>query len=266
LYIHRYTHPLGELPVVILSDMHLGSPEVDDAKIKADLARSGRKLIIGDTFDAIIASDQKRYRPSAVHSRFQGRTDMLNAVEDYAYELLAPYADEIDVLGTGNHETSIEKHCSYDIALRLADRLGVPYGGYCGFVEYKFTDDQRHTTRYPIFYHHGAGGGGSLSSAASEFTKKMQFVDARLIVTGHRHFRMATHMRRISCPKAGVDPKYDEVFYVMSGSYLDTYTPQRERPRKGNYAEDRGLPPQGKGGVVVRLLADTVGVKTEIVL
>lgn len=257
---------------MLMSDLHIGSPEVDYGLIKKDLKTAeevdARILLNGDLFDAIVPSDSKRYRPDALHPRIRGRSDVLNETVTWAAELLEPYKKRIDLIGFGNHEDTVLKHHSTDLASMLVDRLGIQrsYGGYTGFVDYRFVDDLRHTQRYVIFYHHGAGGGASLGGSAAEFIKKLQFIDADMIFLGHRHFRITSHMRRLSCPLGGYKPRYKEVRYAMTGSYMDNWTVDRGSSRRASYAEDRGLPPLGKGGILLTLGVSRSGitVKTEI--
>ena len=266
MYIHRIVDlPFGRHTLNRLSDLHIGSATVDYSRILRDLNRPGRIAINGDIFEAIVPQDSKRFRAGELHRRLQGRTDILNASLDWGLELLGPFRKRIDFIGCGNHDTALEKHHSVDLVMMLCDALGVPYGGYTGFADYRFRDSSRHTQRFVEFYHHGHGGGGSLSSAINEFDKKNVFVDADLIWIGHRHHSIATRMRRISCPLGGIDPKYKDTRFLMTGAYMQAWRGNRGKTRQSSYPEDAGLRPQAIGGARVVLDVSQAGISVETV-
>lgn len=92
----------------LLSDLHLGSAHADEGLIREELEEArlnrDRVLINGDVFDLILPTDSKRFQPHVVHPRFQGAPDLINKVLDFATDFLEPYADRIDMIGSGNHE------------------------------------------------------------------------------------------------------------------------------------------------------------------
>lgn len=270
MYTHRIRLPFGEHRLKLLSDLHIGSNETDYKLIKEELQEArdlnARVLVDGDIFDLILPRDEKKYRPDAMHPRLRGRCDIKNEALRWGVELFSPVADLLDLLGTGNHDDWSLKGDSFDMVSMLADGLGRPetYGGYTGFMDYRFSDDARHAKRFVMWYHHGSGKGATLSGSAGEFTKKMAFIDADLIWLGHKHFQIASKMRKISCPLVGEGPKYTDVRYVMTGSYLDTWTADNGKSRQASYAEDAALPPQGKGGATVKLIVDRDDVKIKI--
>lgn len=271
MYILRPdARPHGTHYYLLQSDVHIGSPQTDYKLIEEELKQAkelnAKVRVNGDLFDLILPSDHKKYRPEAVHKRLRGRSDIVNEAVEWAAELYA--GCDVDMAGTGNHDDwMLEKH-SFDVIRLFCEKIGKPraYSGYTCFIQDKFTDDQRHTNLFTTFAHHGAGGGGSMSSAIGEFDKKLKFIDADLIWMGHRHFRLFSHMRRLSCPRGGFTPRYKEVYYVMTGGYMDCWRGERRRSRRSSYAEDKGLPPQGKGGVLLKVVSSPTGIKvtTEI--
>jgi hypothetical protein len=238
----------NELPLklALFSDFHIGSSDVDYKKLKGELqeaADDGRRILInGDVFDLILPKDQKRYQPDAVHPRIRGRRDAVNAAVDWAYELLLPYAGQIDMIGEGNHETAAEKHGGVNAVKLLVQRLGgrVQYAGYTGFVDYRVRGQRGY--RYVIFYHHGAGHG----AGETQFRKLLQFTEADLVWVGHRHDRITGGSKRLYCPLGGNKVVEKTIRFAMSGSYLRTY-----RPSALSYGAERMLPPQDQGYVKV---------------
>lgn len=259
----------------LMSDLHIGAPQVDYALIERELKsaeeRNARILINGDVFDAIVASDQKRYRASCVHPRLAARDDVLNAAVDWAFELLSPYADRIDMIGVGNHETAVEKHHASDLVMFLIDRLDesrknkehvIHHGGYCGFIRYRFgrgrggNSDGRKLT---LFYHHGAGGAAPQTKGMLDFSRLDKWVDgADIIWIGHKHNRLSDPGVRLLMDREG-NIVERECRHIMTGAYMQTYRAQsqasiRNTGRRSNYAADSGLQPQSRGGALLRVV------------
>ncbi len=258
-----------EAGITLMSDLHLGATHVDYKRIERDLKdaleHGDRILINGDVFDFILPSDHKRFSPDALHSRLRGRRDILNACLEWAVEMFTPYAHLIDMVGIGNHETSVEKHHSADIVAMLCDRLSaiagrtVSYGGYTGYVDYRFRrgGPSSDTRRLVIYYHHGTGGQAPVTKGLIGFHRSSTWVDSDIIWHGHRHNRLVDMTGlRLRCPLAGDSPTTDQQVAIMTGAYMVNYTGQsqadfRERGRRAPYASDWGLPPQGMGGARV---------------
>lgn len=253
---------------MLMSDLHIGSAFTSMAKIKEDLETArrynARILINGDVFDAILPSDRKRFNPNVLSEALRGRADVLNAALDMAVTLLSPYADLIDVIGVGNHDTALEKHHSVDLVLLLVERLNtlvdgadVRYGGYTGYYAVTPPDNIK-GARFVFYYHHGSGGDSPITKGIGDFQRKLAWVsDANVIWMGHKHHRYADKMMRQKLCKSG-RISHIEVLCVMSGAYSDTYTQQTQadvmqRGRAASYASDWGGAPRMKGGVLVRI-------------
>ncbi len=252
--------------VHLMSDLHIGAPTVNYRLIQAELEiakqNGWRVMINGDVFDAIITKDAKRFSPTAIHSRLHGRDDILNAAVDWAFEILSPYAEIIDMIGVGNHETSIEKYGSVDLVAMLIDKLKpaitakdhvIHHGGYCGIVRYSFQckgGNSRQSLR--IFYHHGSGGASPVSQGLPNLFRMGNWVEGvDIIWTGHTHNRVTTHDTVMSMD-AGGNIVAKQRRNIVTGAYMDTYgqqTPQSiaKHGRRGNYAADRAMKPGGAG-------------------
>ena len=259
----KTSEPFG---ITLMSDLHIDSAHTNLAAIKKELKAAqengDRILINGDVFDAILPSDRKRYTPVASRPELRGRIDVLNASIDLAYDLLSPYADQIDMIGIGNHEASMEKHHSIDMVKMLIDKLGpavkapghvINYGGYTGFVEYvaKLSGSSR---RLVIYYHHGGGGAAPVTKGIIDFGRIAAYVDSDVTWVGHRHNRITdTSAARLSLPRSGNEPALTQQVAVMTGAYMEHHKGQtqesvRKAGRMASYASDWGLAPQWKGG------------------
>ena len=294
--------------LTLLSDLHLGAANVDYGLIHRELLAAAehedRVLINGDVFDAILPRDAKRYSPVALHPRILGSEDLINRLVDWAFELLSPYADRIDLVGVGNHDTAVSKHHSTDPVLLLVRRLNdflitrglshrVWYGGYCGFMDYRFhftgqkrepilrrpsppTDEQvgrkvsgnrpkKDQRRFVLYYHHGFGKSGSLSGAAGDYQRTTHVEGADAVWLAHQHTRVVSHVRRVHCPARGIHPGLRDVYFLRTGAYFDTYLGQSQGDiaksgRKYSYAADQGYQPLGNGGLRVVISKNSVKV------
>jgi len=247
----------------LISDTHIGASSFDEELLVYELDRArankDRIQVNGDVFDLILPSDRRRYRPDAIHPRLQGRADIVNAAVDWAVEIFKPYADLIDVIGIGNHESACESHSATDPVLALIKALSprrIDHGGYCGLTIYDLPDGKTLT----FFRHHGWGKGGSLSKSVTDWNQMLWIEGADVLWLGHLHTRLTAHLVKMVIPATGCEPILRDVRLVRTGSYLHTYRGQSQSDlqahgRKANYASDAGLPCYGLGGARVFLEA-----------
>jgi len=263
--IERFPH---QAYVLCMGDLHIGSPYVDYERIKQDLDRArdlnADILINGDLLDAVLPKDNKRFTPTALHPRLQNRADVLNGAVDWAVELLSPYAPWIRVIGTGNHETVIEKYHSLDPISLIVGELNrshagsVDYGGYCGFFRRSWVYGQRKYFTLTLYRHHGSGGASPVTKGIIDFARMLAFIDADVIVLGHKHNRLVEGSARRIRLNAGGEVVQDPVLCVMAGAYMNTYNEQSSEDalthgRRGNYAHEWNCAPQQPGGVFLRV-------------
>ncbi len=268
-----------EIGFTLMSDLHIGAANADYKKIGReiqDAADNGdRVLLNGDVLDMILPKDSRRYKPSSIHPRLAGRDDLVNAAVEWAVEILSPVATQIDMIGIGNHEEKTTHWHGVDPTLlviyeleRLCKDKGmrrtINYGGYTGFVDYRFRSrSSKGGSRWVIYYHHGSGGTSPVTKGMIDFNRKDTWIDADAIWLGHKHNRWAGHVEKIRCPREGDDPTINDVRHIMTGAYFKTYAGQSQQSvrghgRRSNYAADAGLSPQGMGGarVLAKLLRD----------
>lgn len=259
---------LANLPatahLMLMSDLHLGSAFTDEDAIIADLEtarrHNARILLNGDVFDAIVPSDKKRYNPTAIHPKLRNRADVLGACVDHARELLAPYADLIDVIGVRNHETSSEKYHAVDPVSMLLYALGgeARHGGYCGYyvMRGRYEKSTRAIWTLKVRYHHGSGGASPVTKGITDFQRMRSWIsDADVITVGHKHNKMVVPDQRERLSNSG-NVVYEPLLCVMTGAYLDTYRQQGNiltEGRQANYTADWNVAPQPKGGVLLEI-------------
>lgn len=200
--VRRVNWKDGKFGLALFSDLHLGARDCDEKKLKRDMetacSEDRRILINGDVADAILPRDMKRYVPSLAMS---DRDDVLNEITDYAYHFLRPYADYIDLIGTGNHEESPLKYSSYDIIGAIVVMLNrdkskslpkIHRAAYQGYAQYRINDgNNRNTDKLTIYHHHGAGGSAPVSKGMIDINRIVYSHDADIWWIGHKH--VGTH-------------------------------------------------------------------------
>ena len=251
---------IKESRVHVLSDLHIGARGLDFKAIKADLDKAQQEydlgldvhvVINGDTFDAILPGDKKRFSIDAVDPRLlaKGAALMDNAVE-LAYETLKPYAHLIRVIGDGNHDT-LQKFHAYAPNQALLRELrrhnpDIEHGEYCGFFRLKRRDGRGYNN-WTLFRHHGAGGAAARSRGIMKLGDIFAWTEADAITIGHLHNRIADSTFVRQYLNSNDTPCERRTVAAMSGSYLSTYGDEKN---PGNYASTWACPPQQKGGVV----------------
>jgi UDP-2,3-diacylglucosamine pyrophosphatase LpxH len=99
----------------LMSDIHLDAKGHDKSQFDSDMSslcgENARMTFNGDTFDAILPTDRKRYSRSGDISKHDAQ---INDKVNYAFNRLRPYSDHIDYFGYGNHEISVIKYNNVD--------------------------------------------------------------------------------------------------------------------------------------------------------
>lgn len=183
--------------IYALSDLH-----IDSRKHHRDLARRHMQLakdsnspivIFGDFFDA----KEGRFDPRATRSKRDEVNDpnhaYINQLIDFGATQLEPYAENIAVMGLGNHETSLKKNMDIDIMSLMSRELGARgtraplIAGYWGWVVLKYSLSTSRGSSI-IYFHHGTGGNSPVSRGAIKAHRRQTFVDGTdFVISGHIH-------------------------------------------------------------------------------
>jgi hypothetical protein len=237
--------------VLLISDLHWDNPHCDRQLLKKHLDEAvagGHDILInGDLFCAMQGKYDGRRSKSDVRPE-HNNLKYLDSLVETAAEWFAPYSKNIKVIGYGNHETSIIKHCESDLIERLVTLLNantgssIEIGGYGGWVIYRF---YRNATGVPfkMKYFHGSGGGGVVTKGAIQFNRMMTMVEgADAVWMGHVHESMeATYtMERLSTKDTVI---LRDVLMIRTPAYKEEY----QDGSKGWHIE-RGAPPKPLGG------------------
>lgn len=267
-----------EFPVFFASDIHFDEPGFDRDLFVRDFDRAkkdgARILINGDVFGCILPSDLKRYTRGNDNS---GTDGIINKALKDAEDLLAPYVDNIDVIGLGNHEVSVLKYHHIDLVRLLLAFLNrrrdpalppIKHGGYTGYIRYLFSGPHSaHIQHFDIFYNHGQGGNAEVTDGIID-AKRRLYTRADLIWLGHKHKRWAVEID----PEEGLSLNGHiytrKRWAIMTGCYsrVSTETNATDDGYCINYGEERMRTKQRTGGVHGTLYVSRAGVNAEFIV
>jgi len=238
--------------ILLISDLHWDNPHCDRQLLKRHLDEAvagGHDILInGDLFCAMQGKYDGRRSKSDMRPE-HNNAKYLDSLVETAAEWFAPYAQNIKVIGYGNHETSILKHCETDLIERLVTLLNantkssIEIGGYGGWVIYRFRRADRSSTPFKIKYFHGSGGGGIVTKGSIQFNRMMTMIEgADAIWMGHVHESMEITytMERLTQKDTIV---LRDVLMIRTPAYKEEY----QDGSKGWHIE-RGAPPKPLGG------------------
>ena len=247
--------PYAPLKALLLSDLHWDNPHCDRSLLKKDLeaAKNGGHdvFINGDFFCAMQGKYDGRRSKSEIRPEHNS-SHYLDLLVSTAIDWFEPYAHSIRLIGYGNHETSILRHCETDLIERFVSGINlrtgsnIQVGGYGGWIKYSFqrqASDMSGGKSYLIKYFHGAGGGGPVTRGAINFNRMATMVEgADAIWMGHVHESTEiTYTVECITPKATIYLK--DVLMIRTPSYKEEY----QDGSKGWHVE-RMAPPKPLGG------------------
>lgn len=250
--VHTIVKQFEQTKILLISDLHWDNPHCDRELLREHLEeakKGGHDILInGDLFCAMQGKyDGRRsksdIRPEHNNSRY------LDSLVSTAAEWFAPYAKNIRVIGYGNHETSILRHCETDLIERLVTLLNanhggqIEVGGYGGWVNYQFFQGPTMRVAYKIKYYHGSGGGGPVTRGAINFNRMQTAVEgADAIWMGHVHESMEiTYTVEYLSGKLNV--KLRDILMIRTPAYKEEYDGGH-----GGWHVERGAPPKPLGG------------------
>jgi hypothetical protein len=261
----------------LASDTHLEDPAFDKAFFTAEFdeaaSRGARIFLNGDIFSMIVPGDFKRFRKS--QDALPKRDDFINEIVQRGAELFKPYADYIDIVGVGNHETEYMKRTGYDPVSGLITLLQqhtthqIVHGGFEGFITLNFEREAGGgTRRYTIWYNHGQGGASAEVSQGMIDLQRRAYIDADLVWLGHKHKRIGTMLP----PKIGVD-RENNVYMrerrgVITGTYLKTFSQYEVAASgyMGSYGSEKVRVPQLRGGVMLSIKPKAEGAEGRLLI
>lgn len=239
---------------LLVTDQHRDNPDTDQKMEKRHLdeARERDAVVIfnGDTFCAMQGKYDKRSDKSKLRPEHQC-AEYLDSLVNTATEFYAPYAPWIVQIGDGNHETSIKQRHETDLTQRLIGGLNarggrVQYGGYSGWVVFKFTRGDQRLSR-KLWRIHGYAGGGPVTNDMIQGQRQAAYVrGADIMFSGHTHDKWYQQRQVIGLDN-GYRPKQSTIHYIKGSSYKDEY-----KAGAGGWHVGTGKPPKPTGAWWVR--------------
>jgi len=245
-----------------MSDIHIEAADTNMKRVKAELdwarEHEARVFIAGDLFEAIFPGDP-RWNPSVMAKRIRKTNAPVNAALDDAVDFFTPYADLLDLIGYGNHESKVIDKCNYDMIDLMIELLcagkkhRIRRGGYMGVIRIpmNYANAKRNaSSNYTIAYHHGFGSSSGQSKGVLAFNK-VRIEGADCIWMGHLHARTATPECTWTIPQRGDMPHLRHILNIRTGAYKE---PSWQQHSGGSYepkwSRENGmdLQPESLGG------------------
>lgn len=245
--------------IAMLSDIHWDNPKCDWDLLKKHLdyckENDIRIHINGDFFCLM----QGRYDGRRVKGDIRPEHNTAKYLQDLIYhavEWWSPYANMIDVIGYGNHETGIIKHCEVDPLqwfvndLNRVNGTSVQKGGYGGWylISMHQNKSKKKYSTYKIKYFHGSGGGGVVTRGEINLTRATSmYGNFDCFTMGHIHENKESWItKEILTRMNKIELK--DVLLMNTGTYKEEYGDGS----KGWHVQ-RGAPPKPVGGRILEL-------------
>jgi hypothetical protein len=190
----------------------------------------------------------------------RGKKDLAKAIVDHAEELLAPYAEIIDVCGIGNHEEAWIRYGYSDPVALLIERLRsknkkckIKHGSFWGYINTTFSV-RGEKARHRLLYYHGTGGDSPVTKGTIDFNRKGRNFGYDALTFGHKH-NIAIVADQILDVTEGGRVVEKMQLNLQTGSYYRNYK-QIEAdgdPLDYGYAASKAHPPKPIGGIFLTL-------------
>jgi len=223
---------------------HLESAKKDDAWI----------LDAEDLFDAIQGRFDPRRNMDDLRPEYR-RADYYDFVVNDVASFLMPYADNIIMLGMGNHELGVLKNVNSNLTDRLVSKLReqkskVVCGGFKGWLRLLVRRNNMPSGSVVIrFSHSGGGGNAPVTRGVIDTNRQAVYLpDADIVWNGHNHHGWVVPIARERVSNKGVIYS-DLAWYVRTPGYKAEYLFS-----SNGFEAQRATGPRPLGCVVVSLI------------
>lgn len=245
--------------ILFLSDLHWDNPKCDRVLLLQHLyeakARNAKIIINGDLFCLMQGWGDPRSSKDDIRPEHNTKK-YLDSVVETAVEFFKPFANNICLIGRGNHESSVLKRRETDILQRFANDMNSTHrptqpiyvGGYGGWVSFKFEREKSKDVRtIKLKYYHGSGGGGPVTKGMIGNQRRQASISgADIIWSGHVHEDVGTTFMSETLNKNNVI-ELKEVYHLITSTYKEEYS-----TGAGGWHIERGAPPKPLGGAWVK--------------
>lgn len=253
LYTYRIPYKYGQtIRLKPFFDSHIGHRYSDTKAIQKYLADSDENTYLlggGDTIDAIITSDLKRYRKGDDATEGQA---VIDEQVDYTERLVKDnFKGHIIGLMLGNHEGTILKKCGVNPIRHLCKSLDCKSLGRSCLIKLIFREEKGRGRTLMIYAHHGWGGGTrTVGGSITKYSKMLPYWEADIFLFGHDH-KLDTHKEsRLSMVGNKLISRPKRMY--LCGTFLKTLSTTDEP----TYSEEAGFPPVEIGGLNLSIRPD----------
>ncbi len=255
--------------IYVISDTHIGDANCDELALRSYIERihddpHGRLVITGDLISAIGKGDKRLDLSSLADWVLERKRDIgslqdiLGVQADQAANWLAPVANRLDGMVSGNHESKPRAWYGRDIMGEIAKTLGCAdaYLGAYGWLTHSYTVTATQRRRLDVLLHHGISAGRTVGPQANMLEQVLLDNDCDIAISGHSH-KTVIH----SVPQVRRDPKSGAIverqrWAIIAGTF------QRTPTGADLWADERRLRPARIGGV--RIEYDPVRAVTQV--
>jgi hypothetical protein len=259
---HRNSHVLTVkkgVKLLLISDLHWDNPKCDRKALKRHLdyaVKEGAVIMVNGDFFCLM---QGKYDPRGNKKDIlpeHNKANYIDAVIEDAVDWFAPYANHLQFIGYGNHETNILKRLETDPLRRFVDLYNYTHkpenpiclGGYGGWLTVQFKPNATERKSYTINYFHGSGGGGIVTKGVIQNQRRDAMTEgADCVWMGHVHELYTMVVTKQTLDRNRV-PILKDVLHVRTAAYKEEY-----QDGFGGWHIERGAPPKPVGGVMLEL-------------
>ena len=239
--------------LLLMADCHWDNPlcrrDLLRRHLDEAIERNARVMVFGDLFCLMGGKYDPRRSKGKVRPE-HNVDNYLDAVVRTAADWWSPYAEHLELVSPGNHETAILKNLETDVTARFADRLdpAPAVGTYQGWVRIMLDGNSGgYHQSLKLRYHHGHGGGGVVTKGTLWPQRRAAWwPDADIVVSGHIHEQWSFPVTRERLSEAGV-VKTDTQLHPCTPTYKD------ETTAGVGWAVEKGMSPRPLGAWWVRL-------------
>ena len=244
---------------LLISDLHFDAVNCKRGILKRHLDQALEKnapvFIFGDAFDIMMPRQDPRGSHSALRQEYAGDDNYIFNVCNSLAEFLAPYADVVQLITTGNHELQFIRRHELDPLSVLASQMQVisgkapkigPYVGWIIFYFHYPSGGRRHSLK--LRWAHGSSGSAPVTRGTIQTARALaSHPSADIYYQGHRHHRWLMQLPFEDITRAGRILSDQSKFFLQGGCYVqDNLDPM-------SFGQQRGFSTAAVGGWWLRL-------------
>jgi len=228
--------------VLLTSDVHKDNKKCNTRKLKEilDLALERNAIIIdnGDWFDVMGGKYDKRSTKGDIKPEFQFGNYFDLVIED-SVDFLKPYANNIAILGEGNHEQSVNQRHERNLTKQLIKELNRETGSniqhqqYDGFIKFQFEqlttggEITKGSASLLMYRNHGLGGNAPVTMGVINTSRTQTMIDADIYVYGHIHQKWVVYRTKKSL-NADMNYTVKDQAHIQLSTFKDSKDSQWE--------------------------------------